>query len=124
MYNALKTDLATFLDISKDALHIHLGLALFVGLVLVLRRSPSSLLPWLIVLGLELANELMDIFHWHAGAWSFELGDSGKDLISTMVWPTAILLLARLDQWRGRRASAGEPAPRPAEAVTPAGSPP
>ena len=29
MYNALKTDLATFLGISKDALHIHTGLALF-----------------------------------------------------------------------------------------------
>ena len=96
MYNALKTDLATFLGISKDALHIHLGLALFVGLVLVLRRSPSSPLPWLIILGLEFANELMDIFHWHAGAWSFELGDSAKDLVNTMLWPTAILLLARL----------------------------
>jgi hypothetical protein len=99
MYNALKTDLATFLGISKDALHIHIGLALFLGLVLLLRRSPPSPLPWLIVLGFELANELMDIFHWHAGAWSFELGDSGKDLISTMLWPTVILLFARLRLW-------------------------
>lgn len=102
MYNALKTDLATFLGISKDALHIHLGLALFVGLILVLRRSPSSPLPWLTVLGFELANELMDIFHRHAGVWSFELGDSGKDLVNTMLWPTAILVLARLRLW-GRR---------------------
>lgn len=106
MYNALKTDLATFLGISKDALHIHLGLILFVGLVLILRRSPSNLLPWLVVLAFELANELMDIFHWHPGAWSFELGDSGKDLINTMVWPTVILILARLRLLGQRSASA------------------
>ena len=111
MYNALKTDLATFLGISKDALHIHIGLALFVALVLILRRSPASLLPWLIVLGFEVANEIMDIFHWHAGRWSFRIGDSGKDMINTMLWPTAILLLARLGLWRRPRAPAPEAAP-------------
>jgi hypothetical protein len=103
MYNALKTDIATFLGISKDALHIHLGLFLFVGLVLLLRRSPAHPLPWLLVLGFEVLNELMDIFHWHAGSWSFEIGDSGKDLIGTMLWPTILLLLARLSaSWRGK----------------------
>jgi hypothetical protein len=103
MYNALKTDIANFVGISKDALHIHLGLLLFVGLVLVLRRSPAHPLPWLLVLGFELANEVMDIFHWHAGTWSFQIGDSGKDLINTMLWPTVILLLARLSAaWRGK----------------------
>lgn len=70
MYDALKTDLADFLGISKDALHIHLGLAIFVALMLILRRAPSSLLPWLGVLAFELVNEAMDIFHWHEGALS------------------------------------------------------
>jgi hypothetical protein len=92
MYNTLKTDLATFLGISKDALHIHLGLAIFVALVLVLRRPLSSLIPWLGVLAFELVNEAMDIFHWHEGAFSFEIGDSLKDLINTMIWPTLIML--------------------------------
>jgi hypothetical protein len=92
MYNTLKTDLATFLGISKDALHIHLGLAIFVALMLILRRAPSSLLPWLGVLAFELVNEAMDIFHWHEGAFSFEVGDSLKDLINTMIWPTLIML--------------------------------
>lgn len=110
LYNALKTDLSTLLGISKDALHIHLGLALFIGLVVILRRSPSSWLAWLIVLAFELANELMDFFHWHAGAWSFELGDSGKDLINTMVWPTVILILARLRIW-GQRPASGPDSP-------------
>jgi hypothetical protein len=92
MYNALKTDVATLLGISKDALHIHLGLFLFVALVLLLRRSPAHPLPWLIVLGFEVVNEVFDIFHWHSGAWSIQLGDS-------------VQLLARWDLRRQERTS-------------------
>jgi hypothetical protein len=105
MYNALKTDVATLLGISKDALHIHLGLFLFVALVLLLRRSPAHPLPWLIVLGFEVVNEVFDIFHWHSGAWSIQLGDSVQDLINTMWWPTVALLLARWDLRRQERTS-------------------
>jgi hypothetical protein len=101
MFNALKTDLAAFAGISKDALHVHLGLFLFVAAVLVLRRSPGSLLPWLLVLALEFANEVVDTLHWHEGAWSFDLAESAKDLINTMLWPTLLALLARFSAtWR------------------------
>jgi hypothetical protein len=101
VFNALKTDLAAWIGISKDALHVHLGLLLFVAAVLVLRRSPASLLPWLLVLALEIANELVDTFHWHQGRWSFDLVESAKDLINTMLWPTLMLLLARFSAvWR------------------------
>ena len=83
----------------------HLGLAIFVGLILLLRKSPTSWLPWLGVLGFELFNEVMDIFHWHMGAFSFELGDSLKDIANTMVWPTIALICFRLDDARKRRAT-------------------
>lgn len=102
MYNAFKTDLATFLGISKDALHVHIGLAVFFVAVVILRKSPGSLVPWILVLAFEVANELMDIFHWYGGAWTIELGDSAKDIIGTMLWPTLIMLLARFGKpWRG-----------------------
>lgn len=102
MYNALKTDIAVLLGISKDALHIHIGLAIFFGLVVVLRRSPSSILPWLGVVAFELVNELMDVFHWHQGAFSFEVGNSLKDVVNTMIWPTVALLTFRyLERRRG-----------------------
>lgn len=96
MYNAVKTELAEWLGITKDALHIHIGLAIFFGLVLLLRRSPSSWLPWLGLLAFELVNELMDIFHWHGGAFSFEIGDAAKDLVNTMIWPTVALVTFRV----------------------------
>ena len=96
MYNAIKTDLAMFLGISKDALHIHIGLALFFGLVLLLRPRPNSLLPWLGVLAFEIANELFDIFHWYNGRFSFEIGDAFKDIVNTMLWPTVAMVTIRV----------------------------
>lgn len=106
MYNAIKTDLAMWLGISKDALHIHIGLGIFFALVLILRRSPSSILPWLGLLAFELLNEVLDIFHWHEGAFSFEIGDSLKDIINTMIWPTVALLTFKALDRRRRSAQA------------------
>jgi hypothetical protein len=54
-----------------------------------------ALSPWLGVLAFEGINELMDIFHWHQGAFSFEIGDAFKDLFSTMLWPTVAVLALR-----------------------------
>ena len=100
MYNALKTQLSELLSITKDALHIHIGLAIFLGAALIFRRSLASWLPWLALLAFEFANELMDIFHFHGGAIGFEVGDSLKDILNTMFWPTVVLLAAR---WQKRR---------------------
>lgn len=106
MYNAIKTDLAAFLDITKDALHIHIGLAIFVALILILRRSPGSIVPWLGVLAFEVLNEGLDIFHWHEGAFFFEIGDAFKDIAITMFWPTVVVLGVRIASRRSKTASA------------------
>jgi len=100
MYNALKTQLSEVLGITKDALHIHFGLAIFLGVALVFRRPLASWIPWLALLTFELANELMDVFHLHQGTIGFEVGDSLKDILNTMFWPTVVLVAAR---WQRRR---------------------
>lgn len=102
MYNALKTQLSELLGITKDALHIHIGLAIFLAVALVFRRSLASWVPWLALLAFELANELMDVFHLHNGAIGFEIGDSLKDILNTMFWPSVVLIVAR---WQKRRRS-------------------
>jgi hypothetical protein len=108
MYNALKTELSELLGITKDALHIHIGLAIFLGVALVFRRSLASWIPWLALLAFELANELMDIFHLHGGAIGFEMGDSLKDILNTMFWPTVVLLAARWHRRRQQPATSGD----------------
>lgn len=100
MYNALKTQLSEFLGISKDALHIHIGLIIFLVASLVLRRPLSSWIPWLSLLAFEVVNEFMDAFHMHGGPSRMEIAGSLKDILNTMFWPTMMLLVLR---WRSRR---------------------
>lgn len=90
MLNSLKTDLSAFLHLSKDALHIHLGLVVYLVVMLTLARGRRSWLPWLAVLSLELVNELLDIFHH--GLSVAGLGGSLKDIVNTMLWPTVLLV--------------------------------
>ena len=100
MYNALKSQLPELLGISKDALHIHLGLSIYLIVVLVFRRQLTSWVPWLALLAFEIVNEFIDIFH--EGVMEFQLGDSLKDVLNTMFWPTVVLLMARWRQARQR----------------------
>lgn len=104
MYNAIKTQLSDILGITKDALHVHIGLAIFLGVALVFRRSLASWLPWLALLAFELVNELMDMLYWNGSGIGFDLGDSPKDIVNTMFWPTVVFLVAR---WLRRRAAGG-----------------
>jgi hypothetical protein len=103
MLNAFKTDLTQWLHLSRDALHVHLGLGIMLLAMVILRKSPASLVPWLCVLGLELVNEALDLLPWHHGRTGL-LGGL-KDILNTMLWPTVILLLARYTDVlrRGRR---------------------
>lgn len=100
MYNGLKNQLSEILGITKDALHIHIGLAIFLGVALVFRRSLASWIPWLALLAFELVNELMDVFYVGEHGIGFDLGDSPKDIVNTMFWPTVVFLVAR---WLKRR---------------------
>lgn len=94
MYNAIKTGLSDTLGISKDALHIHIGLFIFLVVTLLLRR-PRSFIPWLAVLGFEAVNELLDLFH-DGAAIHLELFNTLGDIGNTMLWPTVALVLLRL----------------------------
>ena len=100
MYNSIKTAISDLIGLSKDALHIHLGLAIFVGLVLLLRKSPSSILPWLGVLAFELVNETLDAFHWRTGELDIDLPGAIKDIGNTMLWPTVALIAFRVIERR------------------------
>ena len=107
VYDAFKTDLTDLFGITRDALHVHVGLALFFVAVVLLRKSPASLVPWLCVLGVEVANELKDMFHFGRTMIYFDLGDSPKDLVNTMIWPTVLLVWFRIAEHRKRKPATG-----------------
>jgi cell shape-determining protein MreD len=91
----LKILVSDYTGLEKDALHIHVALILYLGAALLFRRSPRLWPAWLLVLGVELANESYDLWQQAADGDAPRWTESLKDLWNTMLWPTALLLLAR-----------------------------
>lgn len=103
---SLKLAIIATLGLSKDALHVYVGLAVFLLIALALRQSLRSPLPWLAVVAVALAGELFDAIddlrslgHWR---WTASI----HDVVNTLFWPTALLLLTRYRQGRLEDSSA------------------
>jgi hypothetical protein len=77
-------------------LHFIVGPVIFLAAALAMRRPVSDFGPWLVLLGLAVVNEVVDVV---VGAWTPEqavnFGDSLSDLIMTMAIPTVVLVVAR-----------------------------
>ncbi len=82
--------------INADGLHAMIGALLFVMFAAILRRRLSSAWPWLLVLLVELANEANDILHVGGAYPSIQLGESLKDICTTMSVPTLLVICTRL----------------------------
>jgi hypothetical protein len=89
--------------LSKDALHVYVGLTVWLVTVATLRRSVGSLLPLGVVLAVAIVAEGRDVRddivthgHWRIGA-------SAHDVVNTMFWPTILRLLARVTRIAPRR---------------------
>ena len=72
--------------------HTYAGLSIWILAALVTRRPLSALLPLVPVIGLELANEVMDrvahgSWHWH---------DTVRDMAATWFWPIVLFVCLRL----------------------------
>jgi uncharacterized membrane protein YqgA involved in biofilm formation len=92
---AIKLALASTLHLSKDALHIYVGLAVFIG-VAVLRKSLRAWLPLLAVLAAAVAGEMIDARDDIAtfGYWRWKA--SLHDIVNTLFWPTVLWCCARI----------------------------
>jgi hypothetical protein len=102
VWSRFKDVLSKWSGLSHDALHMHVGLALFLLLAFLLRRRRWGVLAALGgVLALELANEVIDALDWVRWTGAPNFIESGRDIASTMVWPT--VLAVGLAMWRRRR---------------------
>jgi uncharacterized membrane protein len=94
-FQALKVDLVDFTGLAKDAMHVHIGLIIFVVFRLCWRWRGGWILAWLAALTVALVGEYFDIrgeavrraftpdsAHWH-------------DVWNTMAWPTVLMLIGR-----------------------------
>lgn len=81
--------------VSSDALHVLVGTLVWILAAIILRRNLSTLIPWTLVLGLTLFNEVVDLWIERWPDLAMQYGESAKDIVLTMTLPTVLLLLAR-----------------------------
>jgi hypothetical protein len=99
-YQAAKLFLVSALGLSRDALHVHVGLGVYFAVAILLRRPLGSLVPLAAVFlaavtgeALDLRDDVRSLGYWR---WQASLGD----ILNTTFWPFVIWLLARLGQLR------------------------
>ena len=92
-WEAAKNWLSSEFHVSHAVLHIHVGLAICLLTSLLLRRPLSSVLPWLVVVMLELANEASDFTRYYVSGWPWTATNTIEDIVNTLFWPTVLLVL-------------------------------
>lgn len=102
-----KTDVIDATGLAKDALHVHIGLLVFVVVRLCWRWRGGWIIAWLVALLAATSGEALDMLaelrrsdiqpdaaHWH-------------DVWNTMLWPTIFLFIGRwLHPAKGRKSLA------------------
>jgi hypothetical protein len=91
----IKLALVSMTGLSKDALHVHVGLAVLLSSAFILRRRLSSFIPWAIVLAAAMLGEVLDMRDdlSYIGFWRWR--SSLHDVVNTIFWPSALMALAR-----------------------------
>lgn len=92
---AAKLWLIAMTGLSKDALHIYVAMALFLGSAQLFKWSLGNWKPWAVVLAAAVLGEALDIRDRLVGGVPLDLAGDWHDVWNTLFWPSVILLLAR-----------------------------
>jgi hypothetical protein len=92
---SVKLAIVAAVGLSKDALHIYVGLTIFLVAAAVLHKPLRSAVPWLVVVAIAIAGEVLDMGDDIASLGHWRWGASLHDVLNTLFWPTVLSLLAR-----------------------------
>lgn len=98
VWGGWKMAIETFLGLSADAVHVHVGVLLFIFFALITRKRVYHWMPWFLVLLVEGVNEFIDM-NQPVGSPESNWPDSRHDILNTMFLPTVLVLLLR---WRNQ----------------------
>jgi hypothetical protein len=82
-------------DLPKDALHIYVGLFVFLAVAVIFRRPIAGRVPILAVLAVAFAGELWDVIDTINAHERIYWWRNWHDVWNTMFWPAILFLLAR-----------------------------
>jgi hypothetical protein len=106
-YQQLKTQILAAAGLSKDAIHIYIGVGCFLISILVLRFAPTAYRSLVLGLLVSLAMEAMDLRDNVRYRETTRVMASLHDLLNTNLIPYLLLVSLRL-----RAGPPGEPRPR------------
>jgi uncharacterized membrane protein YqgA involved in biofilm formation len=92
---AVKLAIVGATGLSKDALHIYVGLTVYLVATLTLRQRARAIVPLLVVVLVACVGELLDMrddLH-SLGYWRW--GASLHDVVNTAFWPFVLYLMTR-----------------------------
>ncbi len=94
MWYDFKEPIVAFFGMSREALHIHFGMTLFLLGAVLFRNTPRRFFyAWLFVLAAQSINELLDFHDWYQWTQSWNWYKSLQDYVHTMLWPSVLLIL-------------------------------
>lgn len=94
-FQSFKLSLIDLVGLSRDALHIYVGLAVFLGAAILFRRPMSDWRPLAAVFLVAVAGEIWDLVERLAPGDAPFWAGNWHDLWNTMFWPVMLFLLAR-----------------------------
>jgi hypothetical protein len=103
-FQQAKIALVQLLGLPKDALHIYVGLAIFLAAAALLRRPLGSWAPIGAVVAAALIGETWDLIETHSIGARPHYDRNWHDVWNTCFWPAILFLLARYTRVLSRRA--------------------
>lgn len=87
LFYSLKHALLGVVPLAADAMHVHIGMLLFLLVAAIARNERRFTIAFLVVLAICLAGEMLDIaYDLHAGR-PLRWRNSIKDIVGTTLWP-------------------------------------
>lgn len=103
-FQQAKLTLVHLLGLPRDALHIYVGLAIFLAAAALLRRPLGSWAPIAIVAAAALLGEAWDLIETRAAGARPHWDRNWHDVWNTCFWPAMFFVLARYTRLLSRRA--------------------
>lgn len=83
------------LGLAKDALHIYVGLSLFLVAIVGLRWRADGWRPWALVAVAAVGGEVLDMSDTMTAGRPVILAHNWHDVWNTLFWPSVLTILAR-----------------------------
>jgi len=95
-YQHLKLQIVDLIGLSKDAIHIYIGLSLLLFTVIFWGKGRVTLTCLIPVFIAALGMEVMDLYDDYYSVGFFRWFNSFHDVVNTSLWPTIIVVLVKL----------------------------